>query len=233
MVRVRLTLVVISLCQAVAGADDKPKPAEDPIAAELNKAKQKYQSSTQKAGEKLLDALADQQKKVEGNAVLKVDQQVRLLEQLRIDRKAFEIDPSNLPKSAGAALKKAVGDYQTSSSGARKSCEVAFDKAAEAHRARKDFAAAKAVLDEKKMHFLPPAARAFVGSYIWFGGGITVIIAADRTALTSNGIAGSWVVNEKQECVLSWRNGLVNFMRVDGDGPNLIEDGKGRVTRQK
>ena len=164
MVRQLMALLVVgALFQSAAMADDKPKELEGPVATELKKAKVKYESAVEKAGEKLLAAFAEQLKQVEGKTELKAEQQIKLLEQLRADRKAFEADSSNLPKSAG--LKKAVKEYETALTPARKTGEAAFDKAADAYRNKKEFDAAKVVLDEKKLYFLAAGARVFVGTY--------------------------------------------------------------------
>ena len=230
MVRQLMALLVVgALFQSATMADDKPKELEGPVATELKKAKVKYESAVEKAGEKLLAAFAEQLKLVEGKTELKAEQQIKLLEQLRADRKAFEADSSNLPKSAG--LKKAVKEYETALTPARKTCEAAFDKAADAYRNKKEFDAAKVVLDEKKLYFLAAGARVFVGTYKWTNG-LTVDVSADRTAQASGGDTATWAVNEKQECVLNWKSGYKNVLKTNEKSKDFTVDGV-RITRSK
>jgi hypothetical protein len=227
--RLMALLVVSALVQSATMAEDKPKELEGPVATELKKAKVKYESAIEKAGEKLLAALAEQLKQVEGKTELKAEQQIKLLEQLRTDRKAFEADSTNLPKSPG--LKRAGNEYQTASTTARKTCEAAYDKAADAYRNKKEFEAAKVVLDEKKLFVLPVGARVFVGTYRW-SNGLTVTIAADRTAQASGGDTATWAVNDKQECVLNWKSGYKNTLKTDGRSTDATVDGV-RITKSK
>jgi hypothetical protein len=152
MVRLQLSLFAAGvLCLSGLRADDKPKEADDLIASALTKAKEDFQEAVKGAGEKLLTAFTDQQKKLEENTKLKVAEQIKLVEQLQEERKAFEADPSKLPKSPG--MKVAVSDYQMKTDAAKKKCEAAFDKAAEGYRGKKDLASAKAVLTEKEQFF--------------------------------------------------------------------------------
>ena len=98
MTRLQLALIVAGLLfPSTAPGEDKPKDADDPVAAELTKAKEEYLSAAGKAGEKLLAAFAEQKKKLEENTKLKVDQQIKQIEQIEEERKAFEADPSKLP----------------------------------------------------------------------------------------------------------------------------------------
>jgi hypothetical protein len=131
---------------AFAGvAQDKPAPKDDPIAAELSKAKTEFLAAHGKAKEKLLAAFAEEEKKLTNNAKLKIDEKVKRLDQLAEEKKAFA-DDGKLPKSPG--LKVAVSDYQTKVNAAKLKCEKAFDTAAEKY-GKKDLAAAKSVLTEK------------------------------------------------------------------------------------
>lgn len=150
MVRLKLGLFFAGvLCLPAAMADDKPKSdADDPIASALKLAKEEYLSSIEKSNENLLAAFAERQKRLEENTKLKVDQQIKLVEQIQEEKKAFEADSTRLPKSPG--MKVAVSDYLAQLTAARKRCEGAFDKAAEGYRGKKDLVTAKAVLAEKK-----------------------------------------------------------------------------------
>lgn len=139
-------LFLIALMAAIGLLSQVPA-ADDPIVAELTKAKQDYQAAIEAANKKLLAAFADQQKKLEDSKSLKVELQIKLVEQIQEERKAFETDAANLPKSMN--MKVAVSDYKTALATARKKCESAFDKAAAAYRDKKDLAGAKVVLGEK------------------------------------------------------------------------------------
>jgi hypothetical protein len=137
-------------------AQDKPAAKkDDPIAAELSKAKGEFVAALDSAKEKLLAKFAEEEKRLTDTTTLKIDDKVKRLKQLGDEKKAFE-DLGKLPKSAG--LKVAVSDYQTKVSAAKQKCERAFDAAAEKYgkadkNGKKDLAAAKAVLDEKENFF--------------------------------------------------------------------------------
>ena len=227
--RLMALLVVGALFPSVMMAEDKPKELDGPVATELKKAKVKYESAVEKAGEKLLAAFTEQQKLVEGKTEMKAELQIKQLEQLLTEKKAFEADSTNLPKSTG--MKKATNEYQTALTTARKSGELAFDKAADSYRTKKEFEAAKIVLEEKKLYFLPAGARLFVGTYRW-SNGLNVDVTADRSALASNGDTATWSVNEKQECVLKWKSGYKNVLKTDGKSKDATVDGV-QITRSK
>ena len=148
MVQLKLALFIVCvLCLAAVEGQDAPKPdANDLITAELKRAKEEFQSGAEKANEKLLTAFSVEQKKLEQNTKLKVDQQIKLIEQLSEEQKAFEADTTRLP--ASSVMKLALNEYLTKTAAAKKKCEEAFSKAAENFRSKKDFAAAKSVLTE-------------------------------------------------------------------------------------
>ncbi|MBX9579562.1 MAG: hypothetical protein K2X87_04570 [Gemmataceae bacterium] len=89
MVRLPIALLAAAVVFLSAAANvDKPKPGvDDPVAAELTKAKEDYQAAVMAAGEKLVAAFADQQKKLEDNTKLKVAEQIKLVEQIQEERK--------------------------------------------------------------------------------------------------------------------------------------------------
>jgi hypothetical protein len=138
-------LAAISLAFAGSAQDKPAGKSDDPIAAELSKAKAEFLSVHERAKDKLLAAFAEEEKKLTNNSKLKIDEKVKRLDQLQDEKKAFE-DDGKLPKSPG--LKVAVSDYQTKVTAAKLKCEKAFDHAAERY-GKKDLAAAKAVLAEK------------------------------------------------------------------------------------
>jgi len=193
MVRSQLTLFAACVLCLSAAADDRPKPApkaedkakakaaaDDPIAAALETAKEDYQSAVEKAGEKLVADFTDRQKKLEDDTKLKVDQVIKMVEQVQEEKKAFELDPAKLPKSAGMYV--AASDYQIKTAAARKKCEAAFDKAAEAYRGKRDLVIAKAVLAEKKQFFAAPAVDSRT---VWVHSGGSFIRHKDGTWLES------------------------------------------------
>ena len=167
MIRLQIALFVAGVLCLSASAQDNPTPkVEDPIAVELSKAKQEYQSAVEKAGEKLVAAFADQKKKLDENKKLRVEELIKLAEQLQAEEKAFAADATNLPKSP--SMKTAVNDYQTSVGTARKKCEAAFVRAAESYRDKKDLTSAKVVLAEKDS-FLSRGRDGFQAGSVWDG----------------------------------------------------------------
>ena len=152
----RLALFAL-LASAVSGlAQDKHPAGEppDPIAATLRQAQDEHAAAVEKAGEGMATAFAAQVKKLEDNTKLPVQQQLKLIADLQAEQKAFGADPAALPKSA--AMKAAISQYRTATTAARDKCGKAFDRAADAYRAKKDLAKARAVLAEKSA-FLPTA----------------------------------------------------------------------------
>lgn len=163
MVRVLLASFAVTAACFVAAADDRPKGADaDPIAVELSKAKEEYQSAIEAASGKLLGAFADRRKQLEGNRGLKLDQQVKLLGQLDDEKKAFA-EMAKLPKTQ--SMQAAASDYRTKAAAARKKCEEAFGRAAERYRAKKDLAVAKEVLAEKLEFIAEVEGKLIPGKY--------------------------------------------------------------------
>jgi len=165
MTRPLLSSVAVVALLAAGSAQDKPgAKADDPIAAELRKAKVEFQATLDKTNEKLLAAFADEEKKLTNNSKLKIDEKVKRLDQLQEEKKAFETD-GKLPKSPG--LKVALSDYQTKVNAAKLKCEKAFDTAAEKY-GKKDLTAAKAVLAEKA-NFLQGVGEPKDTRTVWVG----------------------------------------------------------------
>jgi hypothetical protein len=157
-------LVAVAFLTSAFAQDKSGAKGDDPIAAELRKAKTEFQATLDKANEKLLAAFADEEKKLTNNSKLKIDEKVKRLDQLQDEKKAFESD-GKLPKSPG--LKVAVSDYQTKVSAAKLKCEKAFDAAAEKY-GKKDLTAAKAVLAEKA-NFLKGVGEPKDTRTVWVG----------------------------------------------------------------
>ena len=136
---------------AFAFVTAQDQPARDtpgnPIAVELTKAKEEYQGAVQKARDRLLAAFGQQQKTLEADAKLKVAQLLKLVDQLKAERKAFEADTRSLPQSK--LMQVAADDFRRTIASAKAKCIKAYEKAAEDYRAKKkDLDAAKAVLTE-------------------------------------------------------------------------------------
>ena len=145
-----LLLAVGVILTRVTWANDKPKPeAEDVVGTALSSAKMECHAAVKLAKEEMVAAFAEQKKKLEENTKLKVDVQIKLVEEIQAEKKAFEEDPAKLPKSA--AMKNAVADFQKKLATAKKKSEAAFDTAADAYRRQQppDLTSAKAVLTEK------------------------------------------------------------------------------------
>lgn len=156
----RLALCGLLMWAAAVSAQDKPSSGEtaDPIAAVLKKSQEEYTAAVEQAAEGMSAAFAAQIKKLEDNAKLPVQQQLKMLADLQAEQTAFDADPAALPQSA--TMKAATSEYRKSVDAARGRCAKAFDRAAEAYRAKKDLAAAKAVLAEKAQYLQAVAAAA-------------------------------------------------------------------------
>lgn len=139
-----------------APAAEVPVTAET-IAAELTEAKKAYEAEFLAAREELLEAFDPVEKKIAENPKLKTEDRVRQVESLLEEKKAFESE-GVLPKSFG--LKAAVSDYRIRLATAQRTCERAFDEAAEKYL-KLDFGAAKGALAEKAQ-FFPPGERPVV-----------------------------------------------------------------------
>jgi hypothetical protein len=151
MIRPWLRLVGAALVVAViaGGAGAQPaKAKDDPVADELKKAREAYRGEMEAAGEALLAAFDRQTKKLEDDKRLKLEQQIKLLDALKAERKAFAASAYHLPAAPG--LKGAVAQYKLATVVAQRRGEKAFDAAAEQYRAKKDFPSAKAVLEAKQ-----------------------------------------------------------------------------------
>ncbi|MFO0798541.1 MAG: hypothetical protein U0804_13775 [Gemmataceae bacterium] len=146
----RRPFVAAGLLFLSAAAVGQPDPA-DPVTQALARAQDEYVAATGKAQEKLLAAFAAQQKALEDTKKLKVADQIRLLDQVKAERKAFEASPAALP--ASAVMRPALAEYQAKLVAARRKCEAAFDRAAEDYRDRKNLDAARAVLARKAEFF--------------------------------------------------------------------------------
>jgi len=158
---------------AAAGQDKPAVKKDDPIAAELTRAKDEFLATHEKAKERLLAKFAEEEKRLTDSTALKIDDRVKRLKQIQDEKKAFE-DLGKLPKAG--ALKVAVSDYQTKVNAAKQKCETAFDVAAEKYRKKeKDLAATRAVLAEKENFF-----RGLTDTRTLWAGGRKKFILTDK-----------------------------------------------------
>lgn len=225
MVRFQVSLfAAVLVWPSCAHAQDKAKAeGDDPIAMQLRKAKEEYQSTTDKAVEKMLVDFAAERKKVEDSKTIKVEQRLKLLEQLQEEKAAFEADRSKLPSAPG--MKLALGEFQKSIERARKKCEMAFDTAAVGYDKIKDFVSVKQVIEEKKTFFFSqqPPTRTYVGQYKdRFNR--EVKLSADGKAVrivTKDDVTtGRWKVSNDQ-CIVTWESGYSDVLRFDKNGKDL------------
>jgi hypothetical protein len=142
-------LAAAVMLTAASGQDKPAAKLDEPVVAELRKAKAEFQTAFDKAKENLLAKFADEEKRLTDTTTLKIDEKVKRLKQLDTEKKVFT-EVGKLPKAA--ALKMAVHDYQVKFGAAKKKCELAFDAVA-AKYGKKDLAVAQAVLAEKETFF--------------------------------------------------------------------------------
>ena len=173
MIRIYFSILVLATsffpCFGLHG-EEKAKKDFDPE-EELKKGSEDYQFTIMQAKERMLAGFEDQEKKLEANTKLKVAEQIKLIEQLQSEKKAFQSDQNKLPKST--SMKQYLNDYQNKISSARKKYELLFDKVAEYYRNKKEFLKAKELLIKKenfiKNSALPKerSATQIVGSWNW------------------------------------------------------------------
>jgi hypothetical protein len=148
-VSIAFAALILMFC-APASAQIKPEvKAEDPVLAELAVAKQKYRAVVSEAKKRMIAAFDNEDKTVTADKTLKLADKLKLLEQIALDKTAFQVD-GTFPKSPG--MKEAVDTFEKQLKEAREICESAFDAAAE-KRFLTDRKAAKLVLEEKPEFF--------------------------------------------------------------------------------
>jgi hypothetical protein len=224
-IRIQMVMVALGLLASVLIAQE-PKPSDDPIADELNKAREAYRTSAEKAGDALLDSIDKEVKKVEASTRLKVDGQIKLIEQLKAEKKAFQATKL-LPSSA--SMKDAVGQYRTTTKVAQSRCEKAFDMAAEKYRGKKDLTAAKTVLDAKQEFVLDVSPFNFDGVWVsthssrW-SGRRTV---KGESVIDFDGTACKWE-RKGAQITVTWPGGGWEKLDIDFKSPDQL---KGKTAR--
>lgn len=231
-----LLLAVSFPCSVFAFTEEPPKSKpEDPVGLDLRKAKAECTGSMEKAAAKLAADFSEIRKRVEDSTTLKVEQRLKLLEQIQQEKAAFDASPSKMPTLV--SMKAAVAEYQARTAAARKKCEAAYDKAAESYDKNKDFAAAKKILDEKKDFAAgkmvveekktpspQPSVRTFAGLYQdRFDREVRLAPDGTATRTAKNAVVanGNWKVRNEQ-CVVTWDSGWTDVLAFDKDGKNLV-----------
>ncbi len=128
---------------------DPPKSGREPasddsLQGQLATAKRAYESGLERAGVKMLEAFAEQQKQL---VLSKTSKSAELLVQLKKEKAAFEVDNGYLPKSP--SMKMAVDAYTEQIMTDLLNCSSAFEKIARAYRNLKNPAESDSVLREK------------------------------------------------------------------------------------
>ena len=141
--------VLILFCLPVLAQVKPVVKAEDPVMVELAVAKQKYRNVVSEVKKRMISAFDDEDKTVTADKTLKLADKLKLLEQIALDKTAFQVD-GTFPKSPG--MKEAVDAFQKQLKEAREICETAFDVAAE-KRFVTDRKASQLILQEKPEFF--------------------------------------------------------------------------------
>ncbi len=140
---------LILFCLPVLAQVKPEVKAEDPVMVELAVAKQKYRDVLSEVKKRMISAFDDEDKTVTADKTLKLADKLKLLEQIVLDKTAFQVD-GTFPKSPG--MKEAVDAFQKQLKEAREICETAFDVAAE-KRFVTDRKASQLILQEKPEFF--------------------------------------------------------------------------------
>jgi hypothetical protein len=159
MARSLIVSLAILTCGVTAGsraADD------DSIATELTKAREEYTATVEKANEHLLAAFDKQIKAAEGSK-RKVEDIVKIVERLQVERDLFKGNTSILPQYS--LMKDAAVEYRLKLSVAHRRMGKAFENAIEKYQKNKDLESAKAVLKSKQEWVLESTPFTFEG--VW------------------------------------------------------------------
>lgn len=218
--RIRVTMTAVGLWTSLLVAQES-KLSDDPIIADVSAAREAYDASLEKAGYILLDSIDKEIKKVTANGRLKVDDQIRLVEQLKAEREAFQAS-KRLPSSA--SVKDAVGQYWIATKVAQSRCEKAFDKAADKYRDRKDLGAAKAILEAKQEFVLNVSLFNFDGVWVsthsngWSG---RRTVTGGRVT-DFNGTSCEWE-RKGSQITVTWPGGGFEKLSIDFTRPDQLK----------
>ena len=150
--------LMMFLFGSVAAAQDKPDGV-NPVDIEVSRVKQVYEKDLASAKEVLLTAYDKYEKLIAESPKLNAENRVKLIELLRRDRKAFE---SEGIVTSAIALRASANTYRSKVAAARRTCEKAFDAAAEKF-VKKDLPTARAILDAKAEYLKNSTATAQKG----------------------------------------------------------------------
>jgi hypothetical protein len=213
---------LVLLATRADAADENPKAAvgPDPVAGELQAAKDVFRAALEKADEALLEAFDKQVEKLKGDTKLKVEDQIKRIEELQAQRKLFEAKKYIMPSSP--SMKDAVSRHRLAAAPALARCEKAFDAAAEKYRAMKDLASAKVVLEEKRG--LVQASTPFDFEGVWFcrqasGWSGRRVVKGDVVTDEDGRASAKWE-RDGGKIILSWSDGKRSSMDIDFKRPN-------------
>jgi hypothetical protein len=214
------------LLLAAAGVFSRlPAAADDPIAAELSKAREEYSGATGKNREALLAAF-DKEIKAAETSKRKVEDIVKITERLQADRDAFKANPWVL--SQYSLMKDEVTTYRTKQTAARARLEKAFEAAIEKYQKNKDIESAKATLKRKQEWLVESTPFTFEG--VWKsihteGGrppwtGIRTV-KADKV-LDFDRTECKWERNKYGQVIVTWPGGGWERLDIDFKNPTKL-----------
>jgi RNAse (barnase) inhibitor barstar len=172
--QILVACIAVFVAMAGSAVATVPQPMtnageDDPIKVELTKAKEAFERALEDEKKRLVEVFGEQESRLEKSKNLNVDQQIKMLDQIKKEREDFAADPTKLPKTKGMAV--AVSSYRFAVNVAKKKCEAAFNKAAKDYLAKKDFLSAKAIQEEKGilLNGAKPAPEITLENSVWKG----------------------------------------------------------------
>ena len=164
-------LLTTGLCHAQRQPDGRITAADY---AELRSAQAEYRDALQEAAAPMFAAFAAEERKLQGNSRLRLEDRLKRTEELAAEKRAFE-SRRKLPASTG--LKPAATAYRRAASAAALRYVKALDAAAERY-GKTDLAAAKALLAEKE-RFVAAVEKAEDPRTVWAGKSRRVVLDDD------------------------------------------------------
>ena len=175
-----------------------PLAADDPPADKLLAAKEEYVKEVGRVREGLAKAFDKRYDEVKGSKAIKIEAQLKQLEVIEAEKKAFE-EGDVLP--TGLAMKVAVSEYKGGLKRAEATLKGAFDAAAKDLRDKGDVKAAAALLTEFKEFVTAPAAGG--------GGGVVLVTRVSGLVIAPRaGEEGSKVLTadyDKTDAAQVWK----------------------------
>jgi hypothetical protein len=222
----RYACLLIACCAFVATSvladDPKAKAPDDPIKARLTVAKDKYRAAAEKAGKELMADFDEYEKLLRENKLpkkLSATDQLKAIDQLEEERKAFAASPTDLPKAEG--MKKAKADYEASLKKSRDLCDKAFAEAETSYQAQPDPTSGKKpnrtailALAVEKEEFYKGGGGAVVGGGGGGDGGATREDLRKVWKPAKNGSTFEWIREGEWKEVYADRSGAKFFKEV-------------------